>query len=244
MNRTAKTISVALLLAIGWSGPAWAFRFVPTEAQWNSWSPMCKARYSVSSAADGTEFARSVDEAEVQRWKAITGEYVWANMHHYCAGIAWQFKARTEADPERRAKMLSTAATEVDYTYRHLQPGMPLYSTVTIALASVWLDRGQPNRAAGYLEAVIQAQPEDPSGYVALAAVQERQKDWIQARTTLLTGDKASGGTSAEIAYHLGLVSLKLGEKDAAAQYARKAYGMGYPLPGLKRQLQQAGVQM
>jgi predicted Zn-dependent protease len=140
--------------------------------------------------------------------------------------------------------MLGTAAKEVDYTYRHLQPGMPLYSTVTIALASVWLDRGQPQRAAGYVDAVIRAQPEDPAGYVAMAAVHQKQKDWTAARSTLLEGDKATGGTSAEIAYQLGMVSLKLGDKEAAAQYARRAYAMGYPLPGLKRQLQQAGVQM
>jgi hypothetical protein len=244
MHRTAKTISAVLLLAIGWSGPAWAFHFVPTEAQWNSWSPMCKARYSVSSAADGSPYARSIDAAEVQRWQNVTGEYVWNHMHHYCAGIAWQFSARTEIDPERRAELLVRAAKEVGYTHRKVQPGMPLYSTVTIALASIWLDRGQANRAVGYINSVISTQPEDPSGYVALSTVYQRQKRWSEARNALLAGDTATGGTSAEIAYQLGLVSLQMGDKGAAAQYARKAYGMGYPLPGLKRQLQQAGVQM
>jgi tetratricopeptide (TPR) repeat protein len=244
MNRTAKTISVALLLAIGWSGPAWAFHFVPTEAQWNSWSPLCKARYSVSSAADGSPYARSIDASEVQRWQAVTGQYVWNNIHHYCAGIAWHFSARTEIDPEQRAKLLASATKEVDYTYRKVQPGMPMYSTVAIALASIWLDRGEANRAAGYIDAVISAQPEDPSGYVALSTVYQRQKKWAEARNALLTGEKATSGTSAEIAYQLGLVSLQMGDKDAAVQFARKAYGMGYPLPGLRRRLQEAGVQL
>jgi hypothetical protein len=35
---------------------------------------------------------------------------------------------------------------------------------------------------------------------------------------------------------------LDLGQKDAALEYARKAYGMGYPLPGLRRKLDAAGM--
>jgi tetratricopeptide (TPR) repeat protein len=165
-------------------------------------------------------------------------------VHHYCAGIAWQFRARNEVDPKQRAAFLDRATKEVVYTYRHLEPGMPMYSTVAIALGSIWLDRGQPDRATSYFRSVIESAPEDPTGYVALSTVLQRQKMWAEARSALLEGDKATGGTSAEIAYQLGLVSLQMGDKDAAAQYARKAYGMGYPLPGLRRRLQEAGVQL
>ena len=235
----------AILLAIAlfvMPTASWAFSFVPTRAEWDSWPPHCKARYSISPAGDGTEFARIVPTAEVQSWNAQVGEYVWSHMHHYCAGIAFQFRARLEVDPGKRSMYLERATKEVDYTYRHLKPGMPLYSTVSIAMGSVWADRRQYGRATGYLKGAISAQPEEPSGYVALASVYQNQKRPDLAKATLLEGDEASGGSSAEIAYYLGLVSLDLGQKDAALEYARKAYGMGYPLPGLRRKLGAVGM--
>jgi len=41
-----------------------------------------------------------------------------------------------------------------------------------------------------------------------------------------------------------GTVSLDLNEREAALGYARKAYGMGYPLPGLKRKIEAAGMHL
>ena len=230
--------------ALVWPAATFAFSFVPTRSEWDSWSPLCKARYSVSSAADGTEFANVVPSATVEQWKVQMGEFVWNNMHHYCAGLAFQFRARLELDPDKRRQYLDRAAKEVDYTYRKLEPGMPLYTTTAVAMGSIAADKGQTKRAVGYLEAAIQAQPQEASAYIALAAVYQRQKRYTQARTTLLAGDEATGGESAEIAYYLGMVSLELGDQTQAVEYARKAYGMGYPLPGLRRKIEAAGLKL
>ena len=56
-----------------------------------------------------------------------------------------------------------------------------------------------------------------------------------------MDADAATGGESAVIQYNLGLINLEMGNVTAAADNARKAYSMGYPLPGLKKKLQQAG---
>jgi hypothetical protein len=240
--RTGMLMAAGLVLA--WPVTTFAFSFVPTRSEWDAWSPLCKARYSVSSAADGTEFANVVPSATVEQWKAQMGEFVWNNMHHYCAGLAFQFRARLELDPDKRRQFLDRAAKEVDYTYRKLQPGMPLYTTTAVAMGSIAADKGQTKRAVGYLEAAIQAQPQEASAYIALAAVYQRQKRYTQARTTLLAGDEATGGESAEIAYYLGMVSLELGDQAQAVEYARKAYAMGYPLPGLRRRIEAAGLKL
>lgn len=244
MNVRRFGLLLAAGLAYAWPVATLAFSFVPTRAEWDSWSPLCKARYSVSRAADGTDFANAVTYATVEEWKTQVGEYVWNNMHHYCAGVAFQFRARTEMDPGKRTQYLDRAAKEVDYTFRKLEPGMPLYTTTAVAMGSIAADRGQTQRAIGFIEAAISAQPSDASAYVALASVYQRQKQYREARTTLLKGDAATNGESAEIAYYLGMVSLALGDQDAAATYARKAYGMGYPLPGLRRKLEAAGVKL
>ncbi len=231
-------------LACTWPVVTLAFTFVPTRSEWDSWSPLCKARYSVSRAADGTEFANAVPVHSVEEWKSQVGDYVWNNVHHYCAGMAFQFRARLELDPDKRAQQLDRAAKEVDYTFRKLQPGMPLYTTTAVAMGSIAADKGQTRRAIGFIEAAIAAQPTEASSYVALASVYQRQKKHQDALTVLLKGDAATNGESAEIAYYLGMVSLDLGDREAAATYARKAYGMGYPLPGLRRKLEAAGVKL
>ncbi|TFW30665.1 tetratricopeptide repeat protein [Massilia horti] len=46
---------------------------------------------------------------------------------------------------------------------------------------------------------------------------------------------------NATINYNLGLVSLKQGDFEQARAYAKKAYDAGFPLPGLKNKLAEAG---
>ena len=47
---------------------------------------------------------------------------------------------------------------------------------------------------------------------------------------------------NATINYNLGLLYLKAKDYDKAAEYADKAYALGFPLPGLRNQLA-AGAQ-
>lgn len=44
-----------------------------------------------------------------------------------------------------------------------------------------------------------------------------------------------------EIHYNLGLILVRKGEYVAARRHAQRAYQLGYPLPGLRRQLERAG---
>lgn len=46
---------------------------------------------------------------------------------------------------------------------------------------------------------------------------------------------------NATINYNLGLAYLKKNDYDHAAEFAHKAYSAGYPLPGLKKKLVEAG---
>ncbi|MEA3642642.1 MAG: hypothetical protein VBE63_22260, partial [Lamprobacter sp.] len=46
---------------------------------------------------------------------------------------------------------------------------------------------------------------------------------------------------NAEINYNLGLTLFALGEFDSARMRARKAYKLGYPLPGLRNKLSEKG---
>lgn len=52
---------------------------------------------------------------------------------------------------------------------------------------------------------------------------------------------RKSGQPNANIHYNLGLAYMRLGRHDAALENAHIAYGMGFPLPGLRNQLVRAG---
>ena len=47
---------------------------------------------------------------------------------------------------------------------------------------------------------------------------------------------------SAEINYNAGLVYVDLREYDSALRHARRAYELGYPLPGLRNKLKRLGA--
>lgn len=47
---------------------------------------------------------------------------------------------------------------------------------------------------------------------------------------------------SAELTYNIGLLFFDMGKYDKAREYAHKAYARGFPLPGLKMRLMQAGA--
>lgn len=49
------------------------------------------------------------------------------------------------------------------------------------------------------------------------------------------------GVTSAELDYNTGLAYLRLGDLDKAYTFAKSAYANGYPLPGLRNRLTEAG---
>ena len=100
---------------------------------------------------------------------------------------------------------------------------------------------GSYGRAVDYVNSALAISPHDERLFIAMANIRSKEKKPALAKEALLRGDEATGGDSAEINYNLGLVSLELGEVDAAVDYARKAYSAGYPLPGLKRKLAAAG---
>jgi tetratricopeptide (TPR) repeat protein len=61
------------------------------------------------------------------------------------------------------------------------------------------------------------------------------------ALKVLEKADQVSDGKSAEIPYFLGLVLFDLKRYDEARENARRAYSLGYPLPGLANKLARAG---
>jgi tetratricopeptide (TPR) repeat protein len=232
---------LCLFALLGAASAAQAFSFVPRETEWAAWPPHCKARYSVSPAATGTPYYGAVNPEDVRQWQTRLGDKVWAHMHHYCAGLAWTQRAQLADSAKSRKSYLGNASREISYTQRHLQPGQPLYGEVVVANARVSAEAGNLNQAVGNLERAIAAQPTNPDFYVALYSIRKRSGGLDTAVDALQRGDAATEGKSAEIQYFLGMEAFDRGQKTEAVAFARRAYELGYPLPGLRRKLQAEG---
>jgi tetratricopeptide (TPR) repeat protein len=87
----------------------------------------------------------------------------------------------------------------------------------------------------------VSVHPDDPRPYIGLSVLYRDLKKLDMARDALLKGDAATGGTSAELHYTLGLIYFELNDFDHSVEYAQKAYAKNYPLPGLQDKLRRAG---
>jgi len=91
-----------------------------------------------------------------------------------------------------------------------------------------------------YFERAVRFQPEDGAAWALYAQYlfgegqDKRAMEMLERAATLAPDDAA-------INYNLGLAYARAKKYDAALPLARKAYGAGFPLPGLKKMLSDAG---
>jgi tetratricopeptide (TPR) repeat protein len=226
-------LPILLFLA---ASPAFAYTFVPTEPQWLAWPDYCRARYVTTNVSGDSAFSRRVTAAEVAAQERRMGPNAWYWLHHYCAGTAMAEEARL-ADPQRAESLRGYALEEMHGMYDRLPASDPFFGEVVTSLARLYRDSGKRDKALELLSEGIQAQPGFPSTYALAALIYKDGKQPEKALQTLRQGLEATEGQSAEIHYFLGLFLVDAGDLDNAASHARRAYDLGYPLPGLKAKL-------
>lgn len=224
-------ISVALF----WRS-AIAYEFVPTDAEWQSWPGHCQAKYVWTPVGESWKFKNSVGPLQQSELGQLEDGGIVA-VHHLCAGKLWIQRARLESSSNQKKWMYIQAWEETMFTANRSDRESPLYSDITLTQATILFEQGDTKEAIRLLQERMR---EDPAGdvlYSAAAVMQRKLGNLVEARDILLQGDEATAGSSAEINYNLGLVSLELDNVADAKRYAENAYRLGYPLPGLKFKL-------
>lgn len=110
-----------------------------------------------------------------------------------------------------------------------------------------WSVRTQRNPARGghytvecWFDRALRFRPDDPMVKM-LFGVYLLQKGKSKEAVEQLEAARTDGRPNANLHYNLGLAYVKLGRFDQALESAHVAYGLGFPLPGLKTQLVRAG---
>jgi tetratricopeptide (TPR) repeat protein len=82
--------------------------------------------------------------------------------------------------------------------------------------------------------------PDDPKVRLGYGVYLSRIGQSAAALTQFQEAEKL-GATDANTYYNLGLMYFDMKDYGKAVEYAKKAYDLGFPLPGLRKKLEQAG---
>jgi tetratricopeptide (TPR) repeat protein len=219
---------------------AYSYNFVPKDEEFHQWPGHCQAKYVWTNIGSSSKWVSVVGEAQRAELRVWEGAGI-AGLHHYCAGTTLLQRARFVGDAEQRKSILRAARSETEFTYSRSNRTSPLFLYVAIQMATIVSELGDAPGAISMLQEVLKEQPQAEILYSAIAVSQMKLNRSREAKETLLQGVKVLERESAEVYYNLGLVSLELGEVDSAADYASRAYELGFPLPGLRNRLQKLG---
>jgi tetratricopeptide (TPR) repeat protein len=237
MARPRSLSRLTLLVGVLLCASAHAYEFVPTTAEFAGWPRHCQARYVTTDIGRQQSWTSSYPQSIVEQQIADIGWDTFERLHHYCAGIIYLNRARLDHDVATKKFDLRNARAEVMFTYTAMDKQHPIATTVMITLAQVCQASADYACAEDTLEHAIELHPSAAAPYSALAVMYSDRKQFDKAEEALLRGDAATEGKSPEINYNLGLLLVDMKDYDGAVERAKRAYELGYPLPGLKKKL-------
>jgi Flp pilus assembly protein TadD len=139
-----------------------------------------------------------------------------------------------------RGGATSTIAGDLDYVLR----ASPNHYRALVAISKLRLANGSMRGAnysvECYFDRAMRFRPEDATVRMLFANYLFKKGDKDGARDQYETALRLSP-TAPEVNYDAGLFYFAIGEYARARELAKIAYDGGYPLPGLKKKLQQAG---
>lgn len=146
---------------------------------------------------------------------------------------------------ERLTKGESTAYVggDLDYTLR----AFPNHHRALMSMSKLSLRDNKPTPTGArfsiecYFDRAFRFQPDDAMPRLIAGLYLSKQGRRAEALENLDLAAQLSDG-NANLHYNMGLAYFELKEIDKAVVHAKKAYDAGFPLPGLRNKLHQAGA--
>jgi tetratricopeptide (TPR) repeat protein len=147
---------------------------------------------------------------------------------HFTSKVERLVEGESQANP----------AGDIDYTLR----AIPNHHRALYAISRYELRFGASRwkTAKCYFDRAVVFRPEDPTVRMLLGLHYAMRDNHEQALSAYREAESLMPD-NPELQYNLGLTLIELGEYDAAREAAIRAYDGGYPLPGLRRKLNDLG---
>ena len=215
-----------------------AYRFMPSDSEWLSWTRPCKARYTTTQIGSRSKFAGTVSDEEMNTWGQRYGE-VFLHVHHYCAALIYFNRANLPDSMRKRPRgfLLKRAIEEAEYTRQRTPEQHFLYPSIVLLQAQAHDRLGESEKAMAMAREAMAKYPEYGPTYALMSILLRRVGKAEDARDVLLEGLERAATGHAELHYFLGLTYVTLKDFDAAQKHADQAASGGYPLTGLQNAL-------
>jgi tetratricopeptide (TPR) repeat protein len=131
---------------------------------------------------------------------------------------------------------------DIDYTLR----AFPNHPRALLAMANLGRREGREKPVGSrhsvdcWFQRALAFQPEDPFVRTAYGVELLRSGRPDASIEQLKVAEKLRGN-DANVSYNLGLAYFDLKDYNSSLEHARRAYELGFPLPGLKNKLQRIG---
>lgn len=149
----------------------------------------------------------------------------------------WQIHTGPAIERLQKGELTRQVIADLDFTFKR----WPNHLQALNALVAYYTGGGKQFEflpAECYLQRAISFAPNDPGVWQTVGIYFYRLDRLELAREALERALELSPG-SVEAHYNLGLVFVKLKDLPKATEHADAAYAGGYPLPGLRRQVQE-----
>ena len=248
-GRVTSIIWLSALAFLTYPPTAIAYTFTLSEGEFLSWPDYCKVVYVRLDVGKASGYSRLISPSELASGSAVLreaelsgrGPYGGDGRHHFCAGMIWLNRAKLETDPQRRRSQLGQAREETKFTLERADTRGASFALAAAQMATIMFEAGDKAAAHKVLRNAISQPNSNQALFMTQAMIYYREGEYEKSKVALQEGIEQADSVSADVHYNLGLVLLKLGDPESAAEQAHLAYDKGYPLPGLRQKLKRMG---
>ena len=138
--------------------------------------------------------AKGFNSAEWAKWRGTMGK-AFIHVHHYCAGIYAEQKARSTIDQRQTKNWLGHVIKQMAYVSKNCSSKCVLYPELHSRWGWALAEGGQPSEAIGHFQLAIRAKPTYTTAYARLSDLYLDLNQPEKARKTLEQGLKAKPGS-------------------------------------------------
>jgi hypothetical protein len=231
-------IAAGIALSI-FSGGVNAFGVAVSDTEWATWPEYCQVQYRRTPV--GWNSRGHNPKHLLDKWESsLKG----SSLHHFCIGWLRVNRALGTAEPKERRQWFGRAINEIDYSYRQViqkNPKSPFFSHIHAYYALALNGVGKRDEALAMLDRGMEGQPDAPDSFVAKAQLLREDGNLDEAESVLREYLDNNKLNVAEAQYHLAYVMYEKKDYSEARRWLKMAEKNGYPLLGLRRNLEELG---